>query len=409
MPDFQVAHILPWGSGSIGGVEQATLRVAAAANARGFASTIFCLPSATAVQDFFRAAGFPVRTFEPTEPSYRHAKNYLRGSWQLAREFRRLNIDLVHCADLQGAYWTALAGGLTRVPVITHVRSRQSNLLFRHRTFFFPVSHWVFVSRATRKCFSYRIPEERAAVLYDAVPAGPPLAEAVRREDRKEVRRELGIAPDAKVVGMIARISPQKDYLTLARAARRLIAPDASVRFLIVGDTEHDAVYREHYAIVRRMLAENGVGDYFTFTGFRTDTARLTRAMDVFVLSTHTEGLPLVLIEAMHEGVPVVATAIDGIPEIVIDGKTGLLYPYQDDEKLHSAVSSILYDERLRKALVWAAHELVGETFSHERFSAGLVNLYRRALGLPDSSTNANIVSTPSAPAAAAGATADTI
>ncbi|MCA1621772.1 MAG: glycosyltransferase [Acidobacteria bacterium] len=182
------------------------------------------------------------------------------------------------------------------------------------------------------------------------------------------------------MAGVVARVSPQKDFPTLARAAALVSAERRDVRFMVVGDYEE--ANREHYDEVRRSLADAGVESRFVFTGFRTDVARLMSAFDVFVLCTHFEGLPLVILEAMARGRPVVATAVDGIPEIVLDGKTGLLHPHEDAGALAARLLSLLGDEAYAARLGGAGREFVKMEWSRERFAENMAAAYRDALRL---------------------------
>ncbi len=104
--------------------------------------------------------------------------------------------------------------------------------------------------------------------------------------------------------------------------------------------------------------------------------------MDVFALSTHYEGLPLVILEAMAQAKPVIATAVDGIPEIVIDGETGLLHGHLDDAQLAANIISLLQDEARAAKLGEAGYEFVKKNFSKEQFAMNMVNLYRETLGI---------------------------
>jgi len=162
--------------------------------------------------------------------------------------------------------------------------------------------------------------------------------------------------------------------------AARVAAECPEARFMVVGDYEE--ANREHYEEVRRALEDEGVASRFVFTGFRTDVSRLMSAFDVFVLCTHFEGLPLVILEAMARGRPVIATAVDGIPEIVIEGRTGLLHPHGDAETLAARLLSLLRDEALRARVGKAGREFVKMEWSRERFAANMVGLYEDALGV---------------------------
>jgi len=129
------------------------------------------------------------------------------------------------------------------------------------------------------------------------------------------------------------------------------------------------------------MLDERGVTSSFIFTGFREDVARLVAAFDVFVLSTHGEGLPLVILEAMARGVPVAATEVGGIPEVVRHGETGLLHAHGDDAALASHLSSLLSDEAGAAALGEAGRRHVEREFGRERFAREMAGLYRELIG----------------------------
>jgi glycosyltransferase involved in cell wall biosynthesis len=179
---------------------------------------------------------------------------------------------------------------------------------------------------------------------------------------------------------MVARLSPQKDYATLAKAAARVVRAYPRVRFLIVGDYTQEEAHRRHYEEVKQMLARNGVTSHFIFTGFRKDIVRLVSAMDIFVLRTNFEGLPLVLLEAMALSKPVVASAVDGIPEIVLDGQTGLVCASQDDAQLAARMLYLLQDEPRAAMLGAAARQAVKTHWSKEQFTANMVKEYHTML-----------------------------
>jgi glycosyltransferase involved in cell wall biosynthesis len=183
---------------------------------------------------------------------------------------------------------------------------------------------------------------------------------------------------------MVARVSPQKDFVTLARAARRVAAARPDARFVVVGDYQTEPAYREHYELVRRELAEQGVAGRFVFAGFRRDVPRFVAAMDVFVLCTHFEGLPLVLLEGMAQAKPTVATAVDGIPELVRHGETGLLHRHEDDADLARQLELVLADRALAAGLGAAGRHAVETFWTGERFARDMVGLYARMLGAPD-------------------------
>jgi glycosyltransferase involved in cell wall biosynthesis len=360
-----IAHLLPWTE--LGGTEYATLRIANALRDRGFTSIALCRSDAPQVQKLFREAGYAVATFKPVQLSLRRPLLYLRNQLRIARKLRRHRATILHCADVMGAVYGATAGRIARLRVVSHVRNAVPALPLYDRLCILPVQDYVFVSKETRQTFAVRV--KRGRVLYDGIsiiPASPAL--------RATARRDMGFASTARVVGMVARLAPQKDYLALARAAQRVLSIMPDVRFVVVGDTT--GVYRAHYDTIRTTLDQLGIAESFTFTGHRADARQLMSAFDVFVLSTHFEGLPLVILEAMAIGLPTIATAVNGIPEVVAHPGVGALFPRRDDAALAQHILALLTDPPAARAIGDAAREFVAQHFSEEAFANGLINLY---------------------------------
>jgi glycosyltransferase involved in cell wall biosynthesis len=310
--------------------------------------------------------------------SYRHPATFLRSSLALAREFRRRRIDLVHCSDLLAAYHAGLAGRLARIPVICHVRCDYSGISKRDQIILRSVNRFIFVSHQTMDTFPYRGGARRGTVLYDGIELD---SSAVPSSASGDVRAELGLPRECVIIGMVARLAPIKDYRTLIAAASLIIPRFPDVHFLIVGDTTGADTYSRHFAEVQDMLRAAGIASHFVFTGFRDDVTRLVAAMDIVTLVTHSEGLPLVLLEAMAQEKPVVATAVGGIPEIVSDGQTGLLHEHEDADGLADAFLSLVGDPARRRQLGAAARAYVKAHFRNERFAGELTSLYKRLLG----------------------------
>jgi len=370
----RIAHILPFPS--VGGTEHATLRIAKAVDPSRFTSVAFCLPEAAPVREFVKDCGIPCATYDPPVPSYRHGVSYLRSSVHLARELLRRRVDIVHCSDLLAAHHVALAGRLAGLPVLCHIRNRFEDISRRDRSFLWPVHKFVFVSRNTWRHFAYTVPPERGTVVYDGIDIPDGGDEAI---DYASVRREFSIPEHAPVIGMMARVAPQKDFATLARAAVRILEAQPDARFLVAGDYASEK-NQEHYRQVQADVRACGVAASFIFTGYRNDVPRLINALDVFVLSTHCEGLPLVILEAMARAKPVVATAVDGIPEIVHDAESGLLFPHQDHETLASHITGLLKDRDWSRRLGEAGRRLVRTAFSSTQFAEGMNAVYESML-----------------------------
>jgi glycosyltransferase involved in cell wall biosynthesis len=370
-----VAHFMPWAG--IGGTEHATVRIAHAVRDRGFHSVAFCRDDAPEVHEFFRAADIPTVSYHLTELSLRAPLPFARNTRAIARDLTRLGVSLLHCADVDAGIEAGLAGGVAKLPVLCHVRNPVLTVSRRERMLLSPVDRFVFVSRDTWSTFGLEVGPARGCVLYDGIVPGA----GADAEARVAVRRELSLGMDTPVVGMTARVSPQKDYVTLARAAAKVreVVPD--VRFVIVGDHSEHAAHREHFALVRDELARLNVEDNFVFTGFRSDVARVMGAFDVFVLSTHFEGLPLVVLEAMSVGLPVVATAVNGIPEVIDRDDVGLLYPHEDADALARHLTALLTDRALASRMGAAGRDAVRRRFGMDTFADNVEALYSEVLG----------------------------
>ena len=189
---------------------------------------------------------------------------------------------------------------------------------------------------------------------------------------RPELRARLGFDDRAVVAGVIARLTPQKGHFQLLDALARTPGLE-SLRLLVVGDGELRPELES--AVTVRRLHER-----VRFLGMRRDLGDLLAAMDIFVLPSLWEGLPLSLLLAMGAGLPVVATRVAGIPEVVDDEVTGLLVPAGDPAALGSALARLRADAVQRKRLGAAARAAVLPRFGVDAFVRATTGLYDRLL-----------------------------
>jgi glycosyltransferase involved in cell wall biosynthesis len=198
-------------------------------------------------------------------------------------------------------------------------------------------------------------------------------------------RAELGIPPGDQVVGMVGRLDPQKAPLDFIRMAAQVVGLRPGTRFVVVGDGELAPD-------MRRLALDLGVE--VMFTGFRPDAARLASAFDVFVVSSLYEGVGRSVTEAMASGRPVVATAVDGVVDVVAHGATGLLTAPRDPGGLATCVAWLLDHPKEATRMGEQARDLVRELFAPDRMCAVLDEIYSSLLGAP---------ALPPGPGAAAG------
>jgi glycosyltransferase involved in cell wall biosynthesis len=210
----------------------------------------------------------------------------------------------------------------------------------------------------------------------EVLPHGIHLASvAAERDHRAEVRDELGIADDELVVGTVANLVAKKDYPNLLAAAGRVLDghDGPRVRYVAVGQGPLESEIRERLRVL-------GFGDRFRLLGYRADATRVMSAFDVFTLASRHEGLPVSLMDALALGLPVVATAVGGVPQAVSDGVEGLLVPPEDPARLADAHLALARDPARREALGAAAQRRSRE-FDIGRAAKRLGQIYEAAAG----------------------------
>jgi glycosyltransferase involved in cell wall biosynthesis len=221
------------------------------------------------------------------------------------------------------------------------------------------------VSDATLRASSFGHGAPLRTVVYNGVdlPTQP--------SDRTAMRARLRLA-DQPIAIMVAAMEPVKRHRVVLDAIARVRGRGARVTLLLVGDGP------ERSAVEAR-AAELGLGpDVVRFLGYRTDVGDLLGASDILVLPSASEGLPMCILEAMAHGLPVVASAVGGIPELVQHGRTGLLVPPDDAAALSDALQRLLVDPGARRALGGAGRSRVSCEFSFDLSVAGYDALYAR-------------------------------
>ncbi len=370
----RIAHILAWPI--VGGTEISSLRIAQGLSGSDYEHVAFCTSEAPVVESFFRTAGFEIATFRSVDLSYRRPGPFLRASIGLARELRRQRIALVHCSDLMAGLRAAPAAKLARLPVLCHIRNPHPDISRHDRPLLRAVDRFIFVSRHAWATFGYSIPTERGAIIYDGIEVCP----QDRHAGRQRLLAQLSLPPDARLVGMIGRLVPQKDHATLIRAAARVVAVDPTVRFLVVGDYTDTGAARENFRTLAQLVEKLRMTAHVIFTGFRDDIPQLLAGLDVSVLATNFEGFGLVIVEAMAQSTPVIATDVGGVTEIITDKVTGLLHRPADDADLAEKILSLLSNKALGERLVEAARRLVEDRFTIRQFAASMAKLYRETM-----------------------------
>jgi len=214
-----------------------------------------------------------------------------------------------------------------------------------------------------------RFSRDKVRVIHNGIDPGPLPSDV----DRRRARRNLGLPSDAFVVATVARLDPVKDLLTLLDAFAEARRTATWAQLLIVGDGPERARIEER---ARR----HDLAAAVRITGFRPDVRALLPAADAYVSSSISEGISITILEAMAAGVPVIATAVGGTPEILADG-SGLLVPSRNAKQLAEAILCLAQDSRRRTALAARGRRRLEISFTIDRMVEDYARAYRRLIG----------------------------
>ncbi|HEX7787557.1 MAG TPA: glycosyltransferase, partial [Methylomirabilota bacterium] len=287
----------------------------------------------------------------------------------LVRLIRRERVSLVHTHSSIDAWLAGMAARICRVPV---VRTRHVSIAIRRGPN--PVYRWLADRVITsgeairRMVVEAGVPAERVI----AIPAGVNLEAFPFGARSPAIIRELDLG--APVIGSVAMFRGSKGHAQLLEAFTKVRAHRPAASLLLVGDGPRRAW-------IEQLARDAKLSDAVVLTGFRPDVSALLGAMDCFALaSTRTEGVPQALLQAFAVGVPVVASRIGGIPEVVSDGQTGLLVASGSSDELAGAILRVLDDSDAAARRARAARALVERSFSHEASITRLLALYEELL-----------------------------
>jgi glycosyltransferase involved in cell wall biosynthesis len=335
----------------VGGAERHLVGLVAAMDRERFAPSVVCLGHEGPLFPALAAAGVPGRALHRRK---RTAALIAVDLWGLLRRERP---GLVVARGYNAEALGRLLALVLRIPAATWVHESRSvvprpasrRLLDRLLN---PYSAGVLALVAAQRPHLTRLRWRE-----DQVRLAPPgIALPAPTADRDHVRALLGLAPDVELIVVVARLVPAKDHGTMLRAFARVRAVRPRARLLLVGY----GVLREELEQLARDL---GIAGDVVFTGMRSDVTDLLAAGDVAALSSREECAPQALLEAMAVGVPVVATAVGGVPEMVESGSTGLVVPPEDPDALAGAVLGLLEDPARRAALGRAGRRAAAERF----------------------------------------------
>lgn len=310
----------------------------------------------------------------------------LFGALRLIGFIKRGKFDIVHNFLFDANFWGGIAGFFSGKKIIVSSRrdidvwKRRKHIILERIGNLF--SKKVIVNAHAIKDFvirQERLNPDKIEVIYNGIEIDKFSNDKDKAYYKKEI---LGFQENVRIVTMIGTLSVKKSQTDFLKAAQKVLQiHNSNVKFLIVG-----AGPLEVY--LKQLTYNLGIADYVFFSGFRDDISSILAATDIFVLPSLFEGLPNVILEAMASGLPVVATDVGGIPEVVENGKSGILIKPKDYPGLADTILDLLEKEDLRITMGRRGREIVEEKFNFERMLRDYDNLY---LGLLKDKGNLSI------------------
>jgi glycosyltransferase involved in cell wall biosynthesis len=339
---------------------------------------VFCDPRSKTFRAALAARGIDARDVASYPREKRGLVRPAASGWrpfQAARDaFGAERFDLVHfhAGRLGALYPAILASRATGIPtrlLTVHNAILARSVLQR----FFEARVLNTLDRIVAVCGEVKddlvakkhVAPEKISVIANGVDA----AEFDAPGETAALRRELGVDEAALVVGAVGRLDAYKGIDILIRAAARLRARRPALRVVLIGAGPHEGALKE-------LAEKEGSADIVRFAGYRADARRLMHAIDIITIPSRHEAQPFTLLEAMAARKPVVAAAVGGIPGIMVDGVTGLLFPSGDIDAFTQALEKLLADKNSRTAMGNAARERVGREFSQSAMLEKLQKLY---------------------------------
>lgn len=294
---------------------------------------------------------------------------------RLAWAMKRKKCLLVHFHDAHSAAVGSVAASLAKVPfrIITRrVDFPLKKNYFSRRKYMKNVDAIIAISEGVKKVLvEGGVDPENVEVISSGIDFSSFEEDSSALTSKDYLHREFSFAVDDYLVGIVAHLADHKGHQYLIQATKILKQQAPKIKTIIVGEGPLSME-------LNRQAKELDVEDIIFFLGFRKDIPKILSSLDLFVLSSHLEGMGSSILDAMASRLPVVATKVGGIPEVVINGETGLLVPPRNPSALARAILRLYSDKTLASRLGQKGYELVHRKFSAEAMAEKVVRLYEK-------------------------------
>jgi glycosyltransferase involved in cell wall biosynthesis len=369
MPVKRVLHVID--SLHLGGAQEVVLNLATCGSPR-FRHEVATMHGHGIYWDRLRNAGVKVHSLSP----HKYFPAYLATLPSLLLATRP---DILHCHLIPSNILAKPLGALMGVPLIlnhdhTNDPHRIDNklLLALDKSTNRFARHIIAVAASCREFLIQHesIPAEKITLVPNAIDLRRFTPGTI---SRTESRLKLALPPDAPVIAGVGRLNPQKNFSLFLDIAAALSPRFPTLRFLLAGEGPEEEMLREK-------AAQLGLADRIVFAGYVADTREVYAAADFLLMPSRFEGLPMTLLEAMAMNLPVVASKLDGIAEVITDGEDGLLAAPADAPAFTERLTRLLESPALASQLGTAARAKIEARFSVERMTTAVESIYDRFL-----------------------------
>ncbi|OQX91539.1 MAG: hypothetical protein B6D58_07570 [candidate division Zixibacteria bacterium 4484_95] len=311
-----------------------------------------------------------------TEPVYINSPFDLSSIRSLKEIIKKHDIRLLIAHDYRAVVISYFARRNTSVKLVAVAHGWTSQSLkiriyeFVEKRFFPFMDKVVAVSGPKyEELLKLGLPKEKTEKIENCVEI-PPKEKIVKTNQLKE---ELGLLSDDVLIGSVGRLGVEKGHKYLIESSAKLKNKFPSARYVIIGDGSEMANLKS--------LAERlGVRKLIHFCGWRSDIETIYRGLDIFVLPSLTEGLPIALLEAMSYALPVIASSVGGCPDVVISRKSGILVKPADSDRLADAIGDLIDNKAKRDAMGLEAYSRILENYNMKKYSSSFLELFKKML-----------------------------
>jgi glycosyltransferase involved in cell wall biosynthesis len=312
--------------------------------------------------------------------------NDIKAFITIFRILRRSKPDIVHTHTSKAGILGRLAAWMARVPIMIHTPHGHvfyghfgkllSRIFLQIEKLLGRITHHQ-IALTPEECNDYLNLRVSQLGNTSVIHSGVDLHRFSKgTEERTRKREELGIPPDALVVGYVGWLIPIKGVTYLLSAMSKVLEKHPKSMLVLVGKGDDKG---EEEIKLKEQAERAGLADKVRFLGWRSDVDEIMGCFDIFVLPSLNEGMGRVLVEAMAAGLPIVASRVGGIPDLVKNGQNGLLVPPKDASALENAISALLEDQEKRKRMGEAGTKMCRQ-YSAEAMVEQIDNLYKELL-----------------------------